>query len=372
MKCIQCGTDNILRDRTSNQGRCKQCNHAFVFEPTSMAGVKLTDPFFNKALKDLSANDTLYFTPKQLFYLLEKRLSRTAALTPSSRLFGCAVILIALGFFLGVMGIGWLFIGIGVVMLLIGWWKSKFPSKQFRPLVIRQSAVEDWLKRWSRVNTPPTKLLPPPRNQAAVPVDPDAPDDITAYSFDRLVVCDSAAIAHMLIANNFHFEYNCAVLSSSGYPEHLFETTMQMLRRNLDLRVFVLHDCSPTGMAVGHQLRTDPAWFAESSVVIVDVGLRPRQIIAARNGMSLQKSAEVAQAAKNLAPQIRQSLSQAELQWLETGNFVELESFTPQTLLRILQRGIASSQEVNEADSSLLLIGGSDGGSYIYAADSFG
>ena len=50
MKCIQCGTDNNLKERTANQGRCSKCNHAFVFEPTTMGAVKITDPFFAKAI----------------------------------------------------------------------------------------------------------------------------------------------------------------------------------------------------------------------------------------------------------------------------------------------------------------------------------
>ncbi|NJL68354.1 MAG: hypothetical protein HC894_19690, partial [Microcoleus sp. SM1_3_4] len=65
MKCINCQTDNKLKDRTANRGRCKQCNHPFVFEPTSMIGVKITDPMFAKAIADVSVNDTLLFTQKQ-------------------------------------------------------------------------------------------------------------------------------------------------------------------------------------------------------------------------------------------------------------------------------------------------------------------
>jgi hypothetical protein len=38
-----------------------------------MTGVKITDPMFAKAIADISVNDTLFFTPKQLFYLLYKR-----------------------------------------------------------------------------------------------------------------------------------------------------------------------------------------------------------------------------------------------------------------------------------------------------------
>ena len=53
-------------------------------------------------------------------------------------------------------------------------------------------------------------MLPLPREESTpIAINPD----VSAYSFDRLVVCDSAIIAQFLIANNFHFENNCAVLS---------------------------------------------------------------------------------------------------------------------------------------------------------------
>ena len=74
MKCIRCNTDNKLKDRTANAGRCLNCNHAFVFEPTSMKDVNFTDPFFAKAIADISVNNTLFFTPKQFLYFLDKRL----------------------------------------------------------------------------------------------------------------------------------------------------------------------------------------------------------------------------------------------------------------------------------------------------------
>src|SRR4028119_1639579 len=73
MKCINCQTHNNLKNRTANSGRCLRCNHQFAFEPTAMTGVKITDPMFAKAIADISVNDTLFFTPKQLFYLLDKR-----------------------------------------------------------------------------------------------------------------------------------------------------------------------------------------------------------------------------------------------------------------------------------------------------------
>ena len=81
MKCVNCGTDNNLKDRTANQGRCKQCNHPFAFEPTTMSGLKITDSMFAKALVDISVNETLYFTTKQLLYFLDTRLRKKSFYT---------------------------------------------------------------------------------------------------------------------------------------------------------------------------------------------------------------------------------------------------------------------------------------------------
>jgi hypothetical protein len=81
MRCIQCNRDNKLKDRRAYFGqpsRCSKCKHPFVFEPTSMKDVNFTDPFFAKAIADISANNTLFFTPKQFLYFLDKRIKNKA------------------------------------------------------------------------------------------------------------------------------------------------------------------------------------------------------------------------------------------------------------------------------------------------------
>lgn len=231
-------------------------------------------------------------------------------------------------------------------------------------LLLKQNQFQEWLNCWQRTNAVITKMLPSPREESApAAISPD----VSAYSFDRLVVCDSANIAQFLIANNFHFENNCAVLSITGYPQSIFDTTMQMLRRNPDLKVYALHDCSPRGIGLVYRLRTSANWFENSNVIIFDVGLLPRQILASPN-VFIQASEESAQAAKQLPAAIQQDFSSTELQWLETGKFVELESFTPQKLIQVLNRGIASSQNLDD-DSSLILVGDDI---RVYATESFG
>jgi hypothetical protein len=434
MKCINCQTDNNLKDRTANSGRCKQCNHRFAFEPTTMTGVKITDPMFAKAIADISVNNTLFFTPKQLFYLLDKR-SR-----PKSEMFdtlpgyiytniGCGIFLLIL-IFLILPGWSIDFIwGMFVInsYLLLGTFNasrsSQYPYKKRLkfaknlqiwggivlvfgigvsllsnsfPLFLASSAVgmlsiyggtrkvdkkpaisqeftidlnqfQGWLNTWTEINSMTTKLLPPPR---ALNANTAVSPDVSAYSFDRLVVCDRPEIAQFLIANNFHFENNCAVLSITGYPQNIFDTTMEMLRRNPDLKVYALHDCTPRGIGLVDRLRTSPNWFSNSSAIIIDIGILPRQILAAGDTMFVLTSDSSARDAVQLPPAIRQDLSAEELHWLESGNYVELESFSAQKLIQILNRGIAGSRDLGSDDSSLILLGGTD--SSIYVVDSFG
>jgi hypothetical protein len=438
MKCINCGTDNKLKDRTANQGRCIKCNHPFVFEPTSMGTAKITDSMFSKTLADISASYTLYFTPKQLLYFLDSRV-RKKAFQPivfwSSYLFLNVWVTLFFGGFTAAfipnsvlvvnlvyqaLTIWYLFNNtnssrlnnasrkasaktlqrLGVVILVVGISASLFVLNSFpvfsivvilgllsiflgtrqlgkvenlpQELLFSSIDLDSWLTKWQQINGKVDKVLTSQQEQIApTSINPD----ITAYSFDRLVVCDSANIAQLLIANNFHFENNCAILSITGYPQSIFNTTMEMLRRNPDLKVYAIHDCSPKGVSLVHHLRTSEKWFLNSNVTIIDLGLLPRQIIASQGKMFTRFSSQLKEEAKKLSVDIRQSLTAEELAWLDTGNFVELESFTPQKLIQVLRHGISGSLNLESDDNSnIILIGdsGINSGNDIYMVENFG
>ncbi len=437
MKCISCNTDNNLKDRTANMGRCKSCNHPFAFEPTAMpAATKLTDPFFAKLIADLSANQTLFFTPRQLYYLLDQRLRSKASRNIVTNL--------AVGIGCNLFAIVWLILMIGGVfrsplnllvpivlslvlainiwinvanalsvlvnrrsrqhsikilkiiagiILLVGlpvsiiaktpigmiasiglgissiWLAGDCQRKQsniFDKFLVDRTQFDTWLAQWNRINNSPAKILPPPQTTSL----PAAPNpEVTAYSFDRVVVCDLPEIAQLLISNNFHFENNCAILTIDGYPQHIFTTTMEMLRRNPDLKVYALHDCSPTGSKLVHRLRAEESWFPDQTIPIIDVGILPRQIMNNLDVMTRQSTAST-QAARRLTPDLRASMSAEELEWLETGYYLELESFSPQKLIQILQRAINESRELAVIEDGEGLANYSNVG--FYTVDSFG
>ncbi|WP_141565573.1 hypothetical protein [Anaplasma marginale] len=81
MKCVNCQTDSNLQDRTANNGKCKNCGHTFVFEPTKniIENVNITDIFFEKTIADISVNKTLFFTAKQFQYSFDRRLKNRSS-----------------------------------------------------------------------------------------------------------------------------------------------------------------------------------------------------------------------------------------------------------------------------------------------------
>lgn len=373
MRCIQCGTDNSYRQRKQNSWRCYHCRHGFVFDPRTaeFRNRQLTDRFFQKAIADCSANGSLYFTQSQLRYLVSRRLGRTKRIaksvesstaTPTSAPVRSIVRQPTVrdsrkvwSWILLFGGIGLLFVAanVGVFLIIVGGfllltrpprqrsYRSPIQPQRARyewvPDPVTPTEIDSWISRWQAVNGSIHRLLPSPRNRLGnTPVNPE----VTAYSFDRLIVCSSDAIAQFLIANNLHFEKNCAIFSLNRYPQDIFQTTMEMLRRNASLVVYLLHDCTPERLQMGQQLREDSTWLLDPSVTIVSLGLRPNQVFKISKILILN-SDRSAVAAYQLPEDIRQSLTAEEVNWLQSGNYVELEALKPQALIQFLTLAIS-------------------------------
>jgi hypothetical protein len=405
MECIYCKTDNSLEDRIANQGRCSKCNHLFAFEPNHRGSITMTDAMFARAIANLSVNDRFYFTPKQFFYFLDQELraktsySKIAWLilyfvisSVATAIFGSALfqvfqniivlfipiifisiifmivffsvsqsskvnhrerklgteMLQILGGVIFVLGIAesfvihsWLLLIVSVFLGLLafglGIWQRQKLINQFQTFLFQENQLQKWLDRWQAVHYPLHQLLS---------IDEEHSDWLgdSLDRFNSIIVCDSSRIAQMLIANYFHLSHQCAIVSVTGYPQSTFQA-IQRSQFHSHLKVYALHDCSPKGIGLVHHLKTSPNWFQNRKVSIFDIGLLPRQASILTNAF-IQSSFESAQAAKQLPLEVRQELSKAELNWLESGRLVELESFTPKRLLQIINRSISGSQDL--------------------------
>ena len=189
-----------------------------------------------------------------------------------------------------------------------------------------------------------------PVRQAALPSAPrQVPADVAAFSFDRAVVTDRWETAQMLVANRFHFEHNCAVLSVDGYPDGIAGTVKEMLRRNPRLTVFALHDANPGGCLLPLTLRK-PEWFPDPAVRVVDLGLRPETARRLR-------IPTLAGARAKLPARLSEILPAEDVAWLASGHVAELAALRPAQVLRAAYQGIVAAGPNDGSSSS-----GADGG----------
>lgn len=342
MKCVQCGTDTKKKDRPA--GTCPKCAHPFTFDPTN--GDELTDAAFAAALTRVGAQGKVRFTEAHLVQELRRVGAR--------RRRGCNA------FFSAFEG---LFRALGLV-----WGPNA--ATEGGPLN-DPARLHVYIMRWLKFNGPLPGLIqsrPQPAGLSA-----EMLEELRSYSFDRAVITDQREIVDTLVANRFHFENNCAVLTAGGYPRHSFDVLRDMLRRNPNILVLVVHDATPDGCRLAHTLRHSPEWFKGIGRV-VDVGLRPAH---ARFFPGLE------QPPRQPGPVTPGGgILPAEAEWLAL-NRLDLTVIRPEQLVKRLYRAIVETESRDSGSGSsggdeVLIYGGnnallgtdadtSDGG-----ADSFG
>jgi hypothetical protein len=365
MKCIYCNSDSNYKTRKDNGGRCGACQHPFAFEPRG-ATPSITDPRFKRIIQDVSGDGKIAFTDRQLWYEFNRKLwrkrfwkapwGRVAAISAGAGVASSWA-----------LDAGWLLLsGIaGTVFAAIMSRRGPQPPPG-EPPVSYNTFLSYYLGRWEQAHGKVEKLLPPVTPRLA-PATREAEPDLTAYSFDRALVTDHDHIAAMLVANNFHFENNCAILSADGYPSGIADTVMTMLRRNPQLKVFALHDASARGCALPRTLRGE-RWFPDTSIGIIDLGLRPKHV-------QQMKLFTLAGSPRVLASDVGALMSTEEAAWLEAGQTAELDALRPARLMRAIYQGFARAGQIGHGDAATGdggVIWFYDGGADVYAADSFG
>jgi DNA-directed RNA polymerase subunit RPC12/RpoP len=257
MKCATCSRDSKKREREG--GKCPGCGKRFVFDPPTEG---VSDYTFRRAIDKVSAEGSVRFGVEHLRYEVARRMKSVP--------WGWV------GTVLGAGASGFLVHPVVGVGLLVPLWYLLVKRRAHQMKMSEETFARLW-QRWVDVHgTPPAAIVRKQQERGPYrSVDARSEPDVRDYSFDRAVICDRPRTVDLLLANNFHFENNCAVLAVTGYPPRAFETVRVMLRRNPRLQVFVLHDASFAGCTLAHRLANDPDWFKGHGRVI-DVGLRPR------------------------------------------------------------------------------------------------
>lgn len=340
MKCVRCGTDTKKKDRP--EGKCPQCRHPFTFDPTN--GDELTDAAFAAALTRVGAQGKVRFVEAHLV----QELRRVGA----KRRGGCNAIFSLFER---------LFRAVGLV-------SGPNAAKEGGPLN-DPGRLRSYIKRWVQVNGPIEGLLQG-RPQPARLSD-ELLEELRSYSFDRAVITDQRDVVDTLVANRFHFENNCAVLTVGGYPQHSFAVLREMLRKNPNILVLAVHDATPEGCRLAHHLRHSPDWF-QGIGRVVDVGLRPGH---GRFFPGLEQPAHTpgtVPAGEGILPE--------EAAWLGM-NRLDLSVIRPEQLVKRLYRAMVETESggwTTSGTDDVILYGGyhamlgSDAGTSDGGGDSFG
>lgn len=368
MKCIQCGTHS--RHRQRKDGRCPRCRHPFAFEPATDPA-RITDAAFKLSVERVSAGGAVRFTERNLWYEVHRRKvfyprwRQKYSIVRVSILAALPVFILAF-----MLEVEELFLLAGVVGAAMAAWRIRKNWREFvrwppPPGTLRvefRVFQTRHLLRWKQVYGPIPGLLPR-RDQAAASMPREVPADVAAFSFDRAVVTDRWETAAMLVANRFHFEHNCAVLSLDGYPDGIADTVKEMLRRNPRLTVFALHDASTEGCLLPLRLR-EADWFPDPRVRVVDLGLRPYMA----KGLHLPEL----QGPAASHPGLEKVCPAREYRWLAAGHVSELAALRPTQLLRGVYKGFVAAGPRDGSAGGAPDSGGGDayyGGGVIWLGD---
>jgi hypothetical protein len=262
MKCVDCGKDSTKKDRDIGGGRCNACYHAFVTEPTEDG---LTDMEIKSAEKAVSSNGTLFFSKDHLWYQLLRKFNKKVK--------WCSIAsVVLLVIFLTLLVCAILFHGVFVTLAFISAIAVFIPfgaKARFKGQINKLGVLID---KWVLIN-PHEKLLTAEKfqaNLANTKADGSSLDDI---SFDRVLICDRNETVDFFLSNLFHFHYSCPVIGVNDYPKGICEDMVRRLKQNPNVKIFLLHDYSPAGIAFVRRIKTDPKWFGGQKVTIVDLGL---------------------------------------------------------------------------------------------------
>jgi hypothetical protein len=327
VRCIRCGHDSKYKDR-SNQ-TCPQCKRRFAFEPRQ--GAKLTDQAFQNAIERVSGGGKVRWGAEHLYYEIGRRLRPRVWLR--TRFQQVLATIPAAGLALAAYEAGPLFV-LGYLIVGGGLVTHQLRRARATTIGLEEAQFREMLTAWERVHGKPAGLIERPTASVARRPSRTLEHEMVDYSFDRAVICDRARTVDMLLANNFHFENNCAVLTSDGYPPGPFETVRIMLKRNPKLQVFALHDATVEGCTLAHRLTSDPSWFA-GQVPVIDVGLRPGHAEPFR-GLWLPAQVPFVSTESGIKP--------AEAEWL--GKYaLELAAIRPDQVLKRLFRAMNRQTE---------------------------
>lgn len=334
MKCPNCQLDSKKPDRPD--GACPQCKRPFRLDPPVEG---MSDYAVDALVKKITDNLAHKYVKRQLVAALERRF--VAKNRAAKRAY---IAFWVVGSFVLLVGLVLQFYPILIPFcVLLGIFSIIYFATKVDPAAVAQQVATGFGTTANEVA--PRELQPARRGSARE-------FDLESYGFDRVIVVQGDDIAEMLVANQFHFQHNAAIISIDGYPQHVAAIVDQQLASNQATTVVLLHDAS----ALGYAMAGD--WLGRRRLApnrVIRAGLSPRQ--AEKLGPKHPPMGELGAHARYLPKE--------DTLWLRTQS-VTLASLKPSQIMTLLfnaiQRRPGEALAPQPGHESDYLIVGSDGG----------
>ncbi len=359
MECLHCRQHLKYKER--HDRRCIRCNKEFVFEPRENL-IPMTDRRLRAITERVSDNGKLFYTPEQLvLYVSRRSVRRTLDDLPN--------VLAGIGGLTFVVIIGmathWV-VAVGL-LLALAYVAVHALRKQAasRPYVLtrtyvmitagqRKDFLHDAYTGWPDVyGRQPLGLL---SRESPSESWSEPPATIRA-----VLVCPDRSVLRCLQVNGVTHRLGLALLPTAAPFTVGEQATLEVLRRQPAIPILLLHNASAVGCLLSETVPEMLGITAQHR--LVDIGLRPRQVMTQRlmtfhaiqNPNALQRLRERAAWTPeqvSAGPEVR--LDEAELKWLEAGNYSPVAALTPKQLIALVTRGVertarATPQRVAEA-----------------------
>ena len=239
MKCPECGYNQKVKYGL----RCSDCNYLFTFNPKESHTRNITDNKFLACVRRASHNNTLWFTQNQLYAAFcKQKTSSLGGVVLAGIIALIATLILAdndAGIFTLAPFLLWVVVVFGM-MLDAG---STVTRDQFDLILSRWKSSG---KKIDYLIQEPTLHQPPPQWNEP---------DIYDYGVERILIVERDVLVDLFVKNNAHAEQRMLVISENGYPDYLVPVARNLLAKQPDLPIFLLHDATQRGAEMATRIQ---------------------------------------------------------------------------------------------------------------------
>jgi len=258
VKCPQCGHVQKHHEGMT----CRSCQRRYILDPKQ--GARIGDGRMAAYIRKASENGTRYFTENLIFRLHNDRVNKGASCVTIG--FGLVSIGCLIAAVAGAPGFFYVLAAI-CALLTIGALIAMHKSADFSEL---STALDTWQAK------DPTPFL---IRKPSLEKEPDPPpaDDVYDYGVEAVLIAEDRLTVDLLVKNGWHMENKALVISEDGYPKYLRERVFDILERQPELKVYLLHSSGARGMDMENRIRRVGRFSLEGHPVI-DLGLHEKDV----------------------------------------------------------------------------------------------